>query len=184
MLNTGTSLLVEVGREARAFEELEPAVDADRSAAHVALLPRDLAGQRLAGREVGTDHHWVDARAEIVHVRHGHEAHAAVPQRVERPGAPKRGEEIAVPRRVQRGMPLGVAEQLARGLEPKRYELVEDERVAEVALGDMRADRRIRREARHERDGDRDAHGALEHLRLDELRLEEAQAVDRSERSP
>ena len=174
-------LLVEVRWKARAFEELEPAVDTYRCAAHVALLPRDLAGQRRARCEVGTDHHGVDTRAEVVDVRHGGEPHASVSQRVERPGAPKRREEISVPRCVQRGMPRGVAEQLPRGLEPKRHELVEDERVAEASLGDMRTDRCIRREAGHQRDGNRDAHGTLERLSLDELRLEKAHAVDRGE---
>ena len=47
-------------------------------------------------------------------------------------------------RRVRATRALGVAEELARRLEPQRHELREDARVAELALGDMRADRRRR----------------------------------------
>ena len=49
------------------------------------------------------------------------------------------------------------------------------------ALGDVLADRRIGREARHQRDRDGDPDLALEGRRLEELRLEEAPPVDRFE---
>ena len=55
-----------------------------------------------------------------------------------------------MPGRVQRDPALGVAEEVAVGLETERDELVEDERVAESLLGDVRPDRRVGREARHQ----------------------------------
>ena len=82
VLKTGTRSWSNVGREARALDELEPSVDADRCATHVAFLARDLARQRPAREEVAPDHRRVDARAEVVDVRDGHDAHAAASRSV------------------------------------------------------------------------------------------------------
>ena len=51
---------------------------------------------------------------------------------------------------------------------------MEDERVAEFALDDVGADRVVRGEARHQRDGHGAVQSALERRGLDELGLEEA----------
>ena len=130
------------------------------------------------GREVRADDDGVDARAEVVDVRDGHDAHAVVSQRLERARAPQRLEEVAVTRRVQRRPTVRVAEELAGRVEPERHELVEDERIAEAALGHVCANRRVGREARHQRDRNAPTDFALERRGLYELRLEEAHAVD------
>ena len=126
-------------------------VDADRRAAHVALLARDLARQRPLAEEVHPDDDRVDTRAEVVDVRHHDDPDAPLTKGVERPGSAKRLEEVAVARSVERRRPASVAKELAGRLEPERDELVEHERLSEVPLDDVRADRLVRREARHQR---------------------------------
>ena len=120
----------------------------------------------------------IDARAEVVDVRDGHDAHAPVAKRRERAGPTQRLEQVAVARRVQRRPAGRVAKQVAAGVEPQGHELVEDEGIAEPTLGDVFTDRRVGREARHQRDGNAHADLALERGGLNELRLEEAHAVD------
>ena len=171
-------LLVERLREARALDELQLPVDTHRRSAHVSLLARDLARQLLPRREVRADDDGIDPRAEVVDVRDRHHANAAVAQRRERARALQRLEQIAVAGRVQRRPPIRVVERIAGCVEAQRHELVEDERIAEPTVGDVSADGRIGREARHQRDRNAHADLALERRRLHELRFEEAHAVD------
>src|SRR5262249_26153929 len=138
-------------------------------------------GQRLPRQDVGPDDHGIDAGAEIVDVRDGDDAHTAPAERVDRPGPTQRPEEIAVPWCVERDVPSSVTEELARGVEAQRHELVERERVAQAKLADVLADCVVCREARHQRNRYGRAECLLERTGLRELRLEEALSVYRLE---
>ena len=140
-----------------------------RATSHVSALPHE---------QVRSHDGRVDARSEVVDVRDRDDADSQTTELVERPGQSRRLEQVAVPRRIQRRTPGPGEKELTRRLEPQRDELVEDQRVVEFALDDVCADRVVRGEARHQRDGHGAVQSVLERPGLDELGLEEAHPVD------
>ena len=88
-----------------------------------------------------------------------------------------RAEQVAVPGTVEGGVPAVVEEQAAVGPQPWRRRLREEQRLAELSLGDVGAHGLVRGEARHQDDGDLGAECLAKPLRLAQLDLEEAHAV-------
>jgi hypothetical protein len=73
----GDPVVVEVTRELRPLQQAEPALHADRCAAHIALLHRDLCRERSTGVDVRADDDRIEPRAEVVDVRDRHVLYAA-----------------------------------------------------------------------------------------------------------
>ena len=95
------------------------------------------------------------------------------------PDDANRRENVAVARAVERRLPVFLDEHAAVGPQARRSGLAEPEWVSEPLLRHVRADDLVRREARHQGNGDLDAERLAQASGLAELDLEEAPAVDR-----
>ncbi len=96
------AVLIEVGGEAKALDDLEMAVDAGRRAAFVArMLRRDLDRHLGAARDMRTDHGLVERRRQVVDIAHEEVLTAGCHECVEHAGVAKGVAEITVTGRVE-----------------------------------------------------------------------------------